>query len=818
MILILLYFYPILGLHQIDFLQERGIAIRNLSWYDGAFYSQVRSQEVHVTLPIPKFEEDFTFQNGCNKMSTDLTLKNGTAADYNIMLSYLISQRIDNLFFAKEQVAKDSAASSASREETTNDLLYLPSPLFAVDAQSTFHGFPAKILPSEVFVPENIIGSGITALSSVDSLADNKTNTYCFFSCEPNNNHYFRFMVRRPAKGMVLVFRVAMPTRPFHPIFRISNTKNEGLKRQSDNLCQVIRNFGSGHAIQAWILSCNEINGEMPVELMLSINLGHRCEDVRLAEIAFYPMETDTSNIWSSGKSRRRRQFGEIIGGLALAAGLSSWGSSWWYHSADSSKIKNLKKTTQLVAAHEEDFDKTFVKETQDTTLVNDYTKKLVSVLHDELCQFETDENRVKLQYFLMELSMRFLTEVEATLTHSSIPIEGNAAQKAAIQICRANNKDNLDHLCLGFYSKNIDNYKIQSVLFRRKEDDRHNILGAVITILVNVPTFLNSNLMTIHQLYKIPIPLFKDESNLFHFAEYPDLPEIYGHFPALSRKISLEKCKKFATTYYCPLSVLNRLYSSQETCLNSIFTPSPSCVRRIIRSYSSCIGDYENNVLLLSHVGSVSLTEFNDQSTWSNIQNFHHENDNKLLTSNVTIISGKASLVIRCEKSEFRYFGQESVITSFLQIENSTQKFPTAISTVDGFEALKISDTNFEKYLSQMGHVQDEAIKNQLQLQKLANRPDYFKNSPFDDETTSDIFDWAVPILCLTTIVSTIAAFCFVCRNPWCRNLCCCPERRTTLKNEYKIAKRNLCVREEDFGEPQPQPRSRNLPTSSAF
>ena len=83
------------------------------------------------------------------------------------------------------------------------------------------------------------------------------------------------------------------------------------------------------------------------------------------------------------------------------------------------------------------------------------------------------------------------------------------------------------------------------------------------------------------------------------------------------------------------------------------------------------------------------------------------------------------------------------------------------------------------------MGHVQDEAIKNQLKLQKLANNPDFFKNSPFDDETTSDIFDWAVPILCLTTIVSTIVAFCFVCRNPWCRNLCCCPERRTTLKNE---------------------------------
>ena len=197
----------------------------------------------------------------------------------------------------------------------------------------------------------------------------------------------------------------------------------------SDDLCQQTLRFGQGKQIQAFIMNCGILAKYGPAQVLLSIDLGEKCESTRIAEIGLLPAVNSGKLRWSQQSSshlkRRKRQFGELLALAGLATGLSSWGSSWLWHSEDTSKIQNLKKDTELAIAHEQDFDKAFNKDLQDTALVNSYTEKLVDTVHHELCAFETEQEDVKLQDFIDKLAWKFIEEIESTLTHATIPIDG---------------------------------------------------------------------------------------------------------------------------------------------------------------------------------------------------------------------------------------------------------------------------------------------------------------------------------------------------------------------------------------------------------
>ena len=795
--------------NEISFVHARGISIRNLTWIDGAFYSGIESREVHIRMPIPNFPEDFKFENGCANMDTSLVGKLGNITEYNAILAYVIDTHLKNLFYPNEK--PEQIQKSPSAVEENDNLNYLPKSHFAVDLKSKYKGYgiPKKILKPETQRPTNIVVSGIGKFNNVNTLLDNSTSTYISFRCDRERTPYLRFMIHDPTKNIVIITISGAKALNIQPKFRLIDTKAQGqVKQMSDDLCRRTSHYGRGKRLQAFILDCGILAQYGPDQVLLSIDLGEDCEDVRIAEIGLTPAETNSklqgSHPNDTQLKRKRRQFGEILGAIGLATGLASWGSSWILHSRDTSKIKHLTKETELAMAHQMDFDSAYDKDLQDTALVNEYTKKLLDTVHHELCAFETEQEDVKLQNFIDKLAWKYIEEVESTLTHASIPIDGNSAQKAAVQLCRSRNNNNLQHLCMDFYTKNKDNYQVQAVRYER-DDEGVMITGAVISVEVKIPKFLPSDLMTIHKLMRVPIPLFVDEDNQYHFAEYTDLPELFGTFPALNRRIALTNCKLYDTTYFCPSNLLNRLYSSESTCLNTVFSTKPSCKRRLIRSYASCIADSDNDILLLAHVGSVGITTDSENSAWTNVQKYYNENAAEIKSSNISIISGKAALTIRCKKSEFYYAGDSPVITTFLQLENTTEDFPAMHSNLEGLESLRLTDETYSKLFDQMDHVQDDILRDQMRIKKLQNNPDFLHQSPFSEETTSQLKDWAIPVLSIISAISVIGGtYCCIRKVTSCASCNgCCPDKN--LKNEYKCAKQRLCVKEMPFDEPVP-------------
>ena len=802
--------------NRIDILNTRGITLRNHTWADGAFYSGIESREVHVRMPIPKFTKDFKFRNGCHQIDKSIILPNSTHEAWNAILLYVIDMRIRNLFHPEEKIDETTSPKAPTASNAIIDNFdYLPSPLFAVDRNNIRHGYPNSVLPPDVIFPTNIIVSGLGELNNVPAITANKTGTFISFRCDKSASHYLRFVIPKPIKGMLIFLRNARPQLDFNPNFRVISLENNGgVASKTNNLCNVVRIFGSKKVHQAFILDCGTLAASGPVEVMLSMEFQRYCSYVRLVNLAFYPAEAKSANFWTKARGERnRRQFGEILGIVGLATGLASWGATWYHHSNDEGKIKNLRKNTELTFAHEATFDTTFRKDLTDTALVNEYTKNLVTTVHNELCSFETSQDDIQLEDFIDKLAWKFLTEIESTLTHASIPIEGNTAQKAAIQLCRSRNKDSLAHLCLNYYAKNNENYAINSVNFEKEDTFLTN---AVLSITVQVPKFLPSQLMTVHRIMKVPIPLFVDEDKLYHFAEYVDLPEIFGHFPALNRRISLTNCKLFDDTYFCPVNLLNRLYSSESTCLNTVFSSKPSCKRRLIRSYASCIGDSDVSMLLVAHVGPIGVSAADSNPAWRNVQKYFPETANKILHTNITVFSGEAALKIRCEKSEFYFAGEHPVVVNFLQLENDTQSFPTMNSDLEGLESLQISDEKYDSILQQLNHVDDSVLKDQIKLKKLQNSPDFYKNLPISDETASTITDWAVPALAVVATL-TLACNVFCCVRRFCKSTCCPTKRR--LRAEYSVAK-ELCTRDSVFEVHQPTPISteKSIPVTRRF
>ena len=171
---------------------------------------------------------------------------------------------------------------------------------------------------------------------------------------------------------------------------------------------------------------------------------------------------------------------------------------------------------------------------------------------------------------------------------------------------------------------------------------------------------------------------------------------------------------------------------------------------------------------------------------------------------------------------AEFYFTGENPVVVNFIQLENNTQSFPTMNSDLEGLKSLQISDEKYDSILEQLNHVDDSVLKDQIRMKKLQNSPDFYKNLPFSDETTSTIADWAVPVL---AVVATLTLVCglFCCLQKICNvNFCCatcCPTKRQ-LKAEYSVAKESLCFRDQGFEVHHPAPISsdKQIPVTRRF
>ena len=771
---LLLYILSLTQGLEIDFSHSRGLIIQNLT-SDGVFINEEENREIFIKIPSPHFEEDWKFEENCAGISSDVIGTNRTAENLNLLSQHILSARVKEFFHA---------VPDGPPVEPDDDYLdHLPAKFFNVE-KNLWRGIPKRVLSKDAIFPESIVSAGLMNLREDQSVAsvltDNSTNTFAKLDCKRLASHSISFIIPVSIQALVLVINNGDPENGIlSPKIRLTYKQGKlEINHFDQKLCGPPRLIGSFRRVTAVVFWCGFLKVASPIEVKLTIDVNQEeCERIRLCEIELLPAR-DNTNAWDAEvKQRSRRQFGEFLAAGALITGLSSWGSSWFHHSKEKAKIAKLEDEISIEKAHEANYNKLFGNEFQTHQFVNGITDKILKMTHNRECKYESANNQFRIESFINRVIDLYLQEIEAQLVHATVPIDGNAAQRTAISLCRSRNPNLSVHVCANFYNDK-NNYNIGNLHFKTEDG---KITGAVISVNLKIPVIATTELMTTHALDLVPLPLFKDKQGLYSFARYNDVPKIYGHFRLMDRKISLDSCKKHGSTFFCSVNVLNDLYSSESVCLNTLTLSKPSCSRHIIKSFASCVVNAQHGLVLVSHVGPIGVKQ--TASDFSNVQQFH-DTGGTVKSSNVTLISGSSRVRIDCQKSSFTFESKTEAITRAIPIQNASQEFPMETNVITGLDAYKRSDEEYDHLIGQLDHLQDKEVQQALEYHKLQNQPEYHKVVKNDLAAVS-LMEWLLPgvVAVVILVLAGVGIYC-----------CCCNLNVRRLKNEYLCARNGVC------------------------
>ena len=740
MLKIFIFLFSWTGAKHADFLHSRGLVLENETAKDAIFYSQIEKDNYYLSYPIPAFPKSFNFKDGCYNIRNSSQGKDTTEL-LNGKMRIMLRERINKFFFGESNEGTSSEPlndTELMEEAEEESFAYIPHHIFQV-SERRFRGLPVTLSNQQLITPiatsSSELGTGFKARFP-KSLYDKRTETYIGFDCERSNSHEIRFIVQDSIDMIALIIRASgKGYNDFGYDFRIVQ-KGERMTWKTEVVQACGRSIIIGRAkplpIALW--SCDlEIN--KPTEFHLIMDLGQYCNSFRISDLMIFPKGQRRQNIQQdpikpdlvlvNRHLRKRKQFGEFIipAAIGLIAGVSSAGGlSYSMHRKDQSDIKHLQKTVTLNEVHEEDYRTAYSENAHETAIVNNASQAIIEKLHEEQCRFISQEQHFTTENFIELVIQNFLAEIETTLTSISIPLPNNPAETLSINLCRSRNREvHLVKFCAAYYS-NKDNYKIEALYFENlKEDD---ISAIIVKVSVAVPLLTSFGAMSIHKLTHIPLPLFVDKNGLFHFQQYNDLPTYFANFPGLlNRKVGLDECTRYEDIFFCDYNTLNKLYTNSQMCLNSVLTSTPSCERTIIKSISNCLTHFGPNYLILSHVGSADVTVVND-NVYHNIQLFNTMKTPALQKSNVTFISSEEVLQIECHLASFRFVGSrgKQIYATHKTVENISATFPLQLNEIDDFENFQKSDKEIDDLIAQLGELDDEHMKQTLELAKRKN------------------------------------------------------------------------------------------------
>ena len=736
----LIFLFSLSRAKQADFLHSRGIVLENETSRDAIFYSQVEQDQYFLSYPIPEFPDSFAFRDGCYDIRNASNEKDTTDL-LNKKLQLMLQSRIRKFFFGEtEDIALPTPINeTALREEAEQESFnYIPQNIFKT-SEKRFRGLPLSLTDKPLITPITTASSELNPSMKSDfpnSLFDTRTATYIGFNCARSTTHEIRFIIQDPIDNIALVMRgplgLARGYDEFQYDFRIVR-KGEKMSWKTEVIqtCGNPTIIGRDKPLPIALWSCNNVNINKPTEFHLIMNLGEECSHFRITNLMIFPKEGRSSATQQPitpditvGKLRKRRQFGEFLipAAIGLIAGISSSGGmSYSMHKKDQEDIQNLQKKVALNEVHEEDYLEAYSKNAHETAIVNNVSQAIISKLHEEQCRFLSKNEHFSTENFLELVIQNFLAEIESTLTAMSIPLPNNPAETLAINLCRSRNPEvHLIKFCAAFYATRV-NYQVQAIYFENLEK---NISSIVIKLSIRVPLLTSFGAMAIHKMTHLPLPLFVDKNGLFHFQKYDELPTYFANFPGLlNRKVGLDKCDLYDDIFFCDYNTLNELYTNSHVCLNSVLTSSPSCQRTIIKSVSNCLTHFGTNYLILSHVGKADVNVVND-NIYHNIQLFNSMKAPALQQSNVTFISSEEILQIDCHLASFRFVGSKGkqMYATHKSVGNISATFPLQLNEIDDYDNFKKSDKEIDELIDQLDKLDDEHMKQTLELAKRRN------------------------------------------------------------------------------------------------
>lgn len=686
-----------------DLIKDRGILIRNETTYNAKFFSSISTQTTIVHIPQPRFPTSYRFKNSCSHL-------NHNVHNYTVIMNQALDQTIrtrlkQHIFGTNYEPKPPSTASPTT--STGLDYRGLPKSLFLPPSEAS------KSLSAVYnYFPSNVKVSSLkTSMKNVQNLGTTRLGQYVGLDCS-KIVHTITFTAIEPLKAIALIIR-ANPTIQYDLKYDFKlQTKLK--TRANTNFCSDRQVYARHTTYPVAVWSCSwEGTNPVKVEIFLNTQSKAICEQFRISKILVFPVINDV-------KRRNRRQTGLVLAGAA-AAGSFIYTQIAKFFRTDNRDIEAIEKVIKVEDTQNHLRDREISDLTKGIAFISNNMDQLLSTTHDEICSFEVKAEDITVSEVIRSVASEYIQSLEDMLIATLIPLEGSLPSQIAHQLCATANSLSKDQ-CRIFYEKR-EHLTISSIHFSNLEDDSEPVM-ATLQVKISVPVFEEYDL-TVHRILSVPLPLSTSSNGKnFHFMEYESLPNWYAQFHTYDRKVSLDNCQRISTTFFCPLDKLNSLFSTDSICLNSITLQKTSCPMKEIASLTNCLIAAEQNILLISHVGDVSLQNQSKHSLQhSNILNLNQVGK-RITGSNITVLTGPDSIQVTCTQARFIYrpVSNEPVIVNNRQISTDIREFPIINFSEDDIRRWEETDREISHQQSQMQHIQDDSILAEIELKKSMN------------------------------------------------------------------------------------------------
>ena len=742
-----------------SFIAERGIAFHELE-SDVIFESTSLERVFIMTIPLPQLDENFDFASSCFNSSQ----QNTTA--YNLRLTNLIMNKFSHLLGRKEMPRRD-ARQVVSRNEEIDGIHQVkeePTP-YVFDISQ----YPENVLSSSVYKARLEI-TGIATIGLSEHWSSKATimkdriiewQNYVKIDCS-NDPVTLLATSETAANRVAIVFRSKLGegqlTIPLLSINgSVTSSENDTLEK-GKTPCSYATLYGSRGYYPLVVLECPTIERKNAVYMYgVTINTEmalNATKAVRISEILLLPL--------IKGRGKRQVMAALAVGGV-ISSLIGGIGLSSYYHNEEKRETAKLEHEVEMHQVERLDFEKTVSEFSHDIAVVNRKSEQLMQKSHTEFCEFATIQERIDIDSYLDDVAKNFENQVEDTLLATAVGLPQNEIRVIAAQLCKSRNKQISYAHCLSYYD-NRNGYEVVSVYLREKAN---SVPEVAIRAKIVIPTLNWYEGVTPYSLTHVPLPLYKDKDNFYHFWKYGDLPKTFANFKLHGeRKISLDNCKYRDRHFFCNLELLNQLYGNTASCLNSVMTTNTRCKHSTIVSTSNCIYSTQNDYILISHVGSINVQ----------ISGNHLENiiildsppiEQNYKSTNISMIVSSKQLRIKCSKSSFYYssVGKEETTIIHLNATKSENQIYWAHDLMS-MQEFSRSDEEIESYLGSISHITDQVVHDSLKFRKETNQDaiesKISKHLGTSNESTRSIIQITTVVISVVLLVAIVGIVIF--------------------------------------------------------
>ena len=415
---------------------------------------------------------------------------------------------------------------------------------------------------------------------------DKNESTYFTFKAFPvsgNGKLYrsLRFRTKFSIKYLILLLADSF-SADFSDQYDVVVRQNEGSGRQSASRLCKFKNVTLSEAGQQKVYyGCHSTILETEYTINFRFENQSEVEAAEIFEIYFEERPEKGSELLG----RSKRQFGEIVGAVALGTLMGTGLNSYFSENSNSASSESHANA----------------EITKNFKILVDSERKNFETLTEEICSNENYSEQKIFQEYLSKEFEHFVDEFEFTLLSSNLNLKENKIQKILVDICRDLNPRVPTRACEAYYRlKGKFRFYELSVSKPSEIEDDNVALHLSLKILQPV---LSLTTQTVSEIFSVP--MYINGTDPYQFKQIVNLPQYISKTTG-GTYMSLDTCSRYDEHFFCNTRSLTKVLSKND-CLNTFIDQKDlNCEISHFNSSNDCFFRLVNSTFLLeSSIGS---------------------------------------------------------------------------------------------------------------------------------------------------------------------------------------------------------------------